>query len=58
MVRDFNRKVIHSFMSDKKQDVKAFREQCKENLSSRERVKANAMALQRHKGAWREDYQD
>lgn len=44
-------------MSDKKQDVKAFREQRKENLSSRERVKANTKALQR-KRAWCENYQD
>lgn len=44
-------------MSDKKQDGKALREQRKENLSSRERVKANVKALRR-KHAWCEDYQD
>lgn len=48
---------MHSLMSGKKQDVKTLREQWKENLSSRERVKANAKAL-RHKHAWHEGYQD
>lgn len=35
MVHNLKRKVTNSLVSDKKQDVKVFREQWKENLSSR-----------------------